>query len=149
MAVGIAAPTLFWTVWKSVQRVARQRRERDQAHAPPPELPVSSPPSAPLDRDRRRVPRRAGAVTAVQLRDTIGHGVELGYVLDRSKAGLRLSVGRAPVVGFPICLRAPNAPADTPWVEATVRWCARSNGKYQIGCEFARTPPWNVLLMFG
>ena len=148
-AVALAAPTLFWSMWKCVQRIARLRRARDQAHPPPQELPSSSTGPQRVERERRRVPRRTGAVTPIHMRDAISPDDELAYVLDRSTAGLRLSVRRALIIGLPIRLRAPNAPADSPWVDATVRWCGRSKDKFEVGCEFARTPPWNLLLMFG
>ncbi len=30
-----------------------------------------------------------------------------------------------------------------------VRSCRKNGEFYEIGCEFEKTPPWNVLLLFG
>jgi hypothetical protein len=76
-------------------------------------------------------------------------GVARAYVLDRSSTGLRISVSARLIIGAPLRVRAENAPAESPWVDATVRWCTESKDKFEVGCEFARTPPWNVLLLFG
>jgi len=110
-AVGLAAPTLFWTVYKCVQRIAAKRQALDLAYAPPPELPDSALAPEQFAGNRRRVPRRAGSVTPIYLLDTLTEGVELAYVLDRSSAGLRVALRRALIVGIPFRLRASNAPA--------------------------------------
>ena len=46
-------------------------------------------------------------------------------------------------------VRAANAPETTPWVSVIVRSCRNAGQHFEVGCEFDRTPPWNVLLLFG
>ena len=36
-----------------------------------------------------------------------------------------------------------------PWTETTVRSCRKDGIQYELGCQFHRTPNWNLLLQFG
>jgi hypothetical protein len=60
-----------------------------------------------------------------------------------------MSVAQPAAVGATYRIVACNAPAGTPRVEVVVRRCMEIGGRYEIGCEFAETVPWGVLLMFG
>jgi hypothetical protein len=75
--------------------------------------------------------------------------VSTGYVLDRSTGGLRLALTTAVASGMTLQVRADNAPDNTPWVTVLVRNCRNAGQHYELGCEFDKTPPWNVLLLFG
>ena len=75
--------------------------------------------------------------------------VASGYVLDRSTGGLRLALTVAVASGITLQVRADNAPDNTPWVTVLVRNCRHAGQHYELGCEFDKTPPWNVLLLFG
>ena len=70
-------------------------------------------------------------------------------MLDRSTGGLCFAAHDPFVVGTDVLMRADAAPAGSPWVGATVRYCRRSGDYYLVGCEFHGAPPWDVLLLFG
>ncbi len=142
-------------IWRAVGRLGR-KPEPDltpppvKANAPPPELAdnweVGAPPPAP--HERRHQLRRAGNPTSILLHGIDTH-IHQGLVLDRSRGGLRILVPKAVEVGTTLRVRAPHAPDPKAWVETKIVWCASADGKYQAGCEFVATPPWNVLLLFG
>jgi hypothetical protein len=100
--------------------------------------------------DRRASVRREGATVEVTVSsEAFKGGTTSGYVLDRSTGGLRLAMATGAAPGSTMQVRARHAPDTTPWVTVIVRSC-RSNGEhFEIGCEFEKTPPWNILLLFG
>jgi hypothetical protein len=102
--------------------------------------------------DRRAAVRREGQpvrvlVAAPGLRN--GGGAHEGYVLDRSTGGLKLALTTGATVGGTLQIRAANAPDTVGFVAVIVRSCRRTGDHFEIGCEFEKTPPWNVLLLFG
>jgi hypothetical protein len=73
-----------------------------------------------------------------------------GWILDRSVGGLCLQVEGAEVpVGTILSVLASNAPAGTPWTQVEVRSSRQEGNSWELGCQFVKTPPWNVLLLFG
>ena len=73
-----------------------------------------------------------------------------GYVLDRSTGGLRIAVaGRRSPPAAPCRCGRSNAPDTIGFVTVVVRSCRKNGDYYEVGCEFEKTPPWNVLLLFG
>jgi hypothetical protein len=72
-----------------------------------------------------------------------------GYVIDRCVGGLGLYVEVSVVPGQQLTVRPINAPPITPWVEVIVKSCRVSKHNFELGCQFVKTPPWAVLLMFG
>jgi hypothetical protein len=100
--------------------------------------------------DRRGTIRREGRPVRVLVTSPAFKGeVSTGYVLDRSTGGLRLALTAAVATGMTLQVRADNAPDNTPWVTVLVRNCRNAGQHYELGCEFDKTPPWNVLLLFG
>lgn len=100
--------------------------------------------------ERRGSARREGAPVKVVLSSpTFKNGVTNGYVIDRSKGGLRIALQTGFAPGGSIMVRATNAPDTIPWVTVIVRSCQLNGKHYELGCEFDKTPPWNVLLLFG
>jgi hypothetical protein len=100
--------------------------------------------------DRRTTVRRDGPPVQVYLASsTLRGGQEEGYVLDRSTGGLRVAVKAAIPKGTSLQVRAGNAPETVPWVTIMVRSCSHTGQHYELGCEFDKTPPWNILLLFG
>lgn len=80
---------------------------------------------------------------------TFKTGTATGYVVDRSMGGLRIAMQMSLPIGGTLMVRTTNAPDTIPWVTVFIRSC-RANGKlYELGCEFDKTPPWSVLLLFG
>ncbi len=100
--------------------------------------------------ERRGAIRREGAPVEVLVQaPTIKNGVTNGYVLDRSTGGLRLALATAIAPGSILQVRAVHAPDTTPWVVILVRSCRQNEKHFELGVEFEKTPPWNVLLLFG
>ncbi|OAI50904.1 hypothetical protein AYO44_17430 [Planctomycetaceae bacterium SCGC AG-212-F19] len=100
--------------------------------------------------DRRQALRRGGNPVAVFLTDAEAESKPVqAYVLDRSTGGICLTVPEAVQAGTVLSVRAVNAPPATPWVKVEVRNCRGVGDEFELGCRFLKTPPWNVLLLFG
>ncbi len=100
--------------------------------------------------DRRETVRRDGAPVRVLLASpTFRNGVSDGFVLDRSTGGLRIAMSIAMAPGSTMQIRAVNAPDTIGLVTVIIRSCRKNTDFFEIGCEFEKTPPWNVLLLFG
>jgi hypothetical protein len=100
--------------------------------------------------DRRSSVRREGAPIKILVSSpAFQRGQDCGYVLDRSTGGLRIALGTAVAAGTSLLVRATHAPDTVPWVTVLVRSCKHTGQHHELGCEFEKTPPWNVLLLFG
>lgn len=100
--------------------------------------------------DRRESVRREGQPVRVTLAATVfRNGVADGYVIDRSTGGLKIVAQVAVAPGSTLQVRAVDAPDTIGFVTLIVRSCRKADGHYEFGCEFEKTPPWNVLLLFG
>jgi len=100
--------------------------------------------------DRRGAIRREGQPVRVLLASsTFRNGVCDAYVIDRSTGGLRIAVQTAIAPGTILQVRALDAPETVDFVPVTVRSCRKNADYYELGCEFEKTPPWNILLLFG
>ena len=100
--------------------------------------------------DRRGAIRRDGAPVRVVLSSTtFRNGVNDGYVVDRSTGGLRILIQTAMAPGSTLQVKAVNAPDTVGFITVLVRSCRKTGDHFELGCEFEKTPPWNVLLLFG
>jgi hypothetical protein len=100
--------------------------------------------------NRRNSLRRDGAAVEVVVQSPAFQGGEApGYVVDRSTGVLRLALATGMAAGTALQVRAKHAPDTIPWVTVLVRSCRASDDHFELGCEFEKTPPWNVLLLFG
>jgi PilZ domain len=100
--------------------------------------------------DRRNSLRRDGPPVEVTVQSAAFKGGSAGgYVLDRSTGGLKLALSAGLTAGSTLQVKAKHAPDTTPWVTVLVRSCRENTDHYELGCEFEKTPPWNVLLLFG
>jgi hypothetical protein len=100
--------------------------------------------------DRRTSVRRDGAPVEIMVTSAVmKDGQTNGYVLDRSTGGLRLALANGVAPGSSMQVRARHAPDTTPWVTVIVRSCRQAESYFELGVEFDKTPPWNVLLLFG
>lgn len=100
--------------------------------------------------DRRGAVRREGQPVRVTLAsNTFRGGACDGYVIDRSTGGLKIASQAAVAPGSTLQVRAVDAPDNVGFVTLLVRSCRNSDGHFELGCEFEKTPPWNVLLLFG
>ena len=120
--------------------------------------PVEEPPTREADdpfvtgsqSERRRALRRQGRAVQVLISDEaalVPHTE--GLVLDRSMGGLRLAVDTPVAENAILSLKATDAPHTTPWVQVRVKTCRQQADRYEVGCEFLRTPSWSILLLFG
>lgn len=100
--------------------------------------------------DRRESVRRDGVPIRVVLSSsTFRNGVSDGIVVDRSTGGLKLVLKSAVAPGSLMQVRAANAPDTVGFVTIIIRSCRTEGDQFVVGCEFEKTPPWNVLLLFG
>lgn len=100
--------------------------------------------------DRRESVRRDGVPIRVLLSSTaFRNGVNDGFVVDRSTGGLKIVIRTAMAPGGTVQVRAANAPDTVGFVTTIIRSCRPEGDHFIIGCEFEKTPPWNVLLLFG
>lgn len=100
--------------------------------------------------DRRGAVRREGQpVRVVLAANTFRNGVADGFVIDRSTGGLKILSQAAVAPGSTLQVRAVDAPDTVGFVTLIVRSCRQNDDHYELGCEFEKTPPWNVLLLFG
>jgi hypothetical protein len=136
------------------------RQFRSPARHLPPPAPYLGPEEAFKDSDwqidprayndrRDKVRREGKPVRIMASAQVFRNRVETGYVLDRSTGGLRVALTVAMAPGSTMQVRAENAPDTIPWVTVIVRNCRHAGQHYELGCEFDKTPPWNVLLLFG
>jgi hypothetical protein len=100
--------------------------------------------------ERRSALRRGGNPVAILISDAETRAKPSpGWVIDRSTGGLCLSVSEPVVEGTILSVRTSNAPETIPWVQLEVKNCRLVGREYELGCQFVRTPPWSVLLLFG
>jgi PilZ domain len=100
--------------------------------------------------EQRGAFRRGGKAIEVRISDALQDGkVHTGWILDRSVSGLCLAVSEAFAEGSLLNVRTPNAPNATPWVEIQVKSCRQRKDDWELGCQFLKTPPWSVMLLFG
>jgi hypothetical protein len=72
-----------------------------------------------------------------------------GWVLDRSMGGVCLQIAAELDPGAQLAVLPVNAPNTTPWVDIEVRSCRAVQEHFELGCRFAKTPAWSILLLFG
>ncbi len=102
-----------------------------------------------ITRDRRAAPRRRGNVVEVELTDNANTPPVRGWVVDRSIGGLCLLLDQPVEPGMLLRVRPRNAATGVPWTEVTICSCRADADRYEVGCQFHRTPNWSLLLMFG
>jgi hypothetical protein len=100
--------------------------------------------------ERRGALRRNGNPTAVLLTDAECKVESVrGWVVDRSTGGLCLAVSEGVEPGTILNVRAANAPPTASWIAIEVKSCRQEGDCWEIGCQFVKTPPWGLLLLFG
>jgi hypothetical protein len=109
---------------------------------------ATTPPSGPSE--RRTSYRREGTNVEVFISDAEVTTTPVpGWVVDRSLGGVCLRASSAFEVGTILSLRPTNAPSVAPWVQVEVKSCRQQEDTWDVGCQFLRTPPYSVLLLFG
>lgn len=93
--------------------------------------------------------RRKGSVVRVVLADAKLKQIGEGWVIDRSTGGLGLYMDEPLEVGTEISICPSDRQHDAPWVRVVVKSHHKEEDHWKVGCQFLRTPPWSVLLLFG
>jgi hypothetical protein len=132
------------------------KRRRPHLAAPPRKGP-GEPSALPRDpfiygsaAERRIALRRGGNPTAILVTDAERKGEPIrGWVVDRSTGGMCLAITEQVQPGTILNVRAVNAPETASWIEMEVKSCRRETDSWELGCQFIKTPPWGVLLLFG
>ena len=132
--------------------VGRRMLTGRPAVALPPETqtPTHDPFESGSSSEKRVAARRKGASLEVLIADEQQRQPpHEGWVVDRSLGGLCLASTRQLEPGTFLRVRPKNAEMVVPWVEVEVRSCKLEEGVWQLGCQFRKTPPYSVLLLFG
>jgi hypothetical protein len=119
---------------------------------PPPPLAVAPKPLAPFNRatERRAGFRRVGNPVEVLVCDAEFKAAPLrGWVVDRSRLGVRLSVAEKYPNGTILQVRPAASPDAVPWQAVEVRNAQPNETTWELGCQFTSEPSWEVLLLFG
>jgi hypothetical protein len=111
--------------------------------------PEEKKPEGKSKKERRSWPRRKRAIQVV-LQEASGEGNPFpAWILDRSVGGLRLSVDDPTEEGTVLRVRRLSAPIGTPWVELQVKSVRIKENTWELGCQFTRSLPFDVLMQFG
>lgn len=95
--------------------------------------------------------RRRGNSVKVELAGVDGVvEPEDAWVVDRSMGGLCLRAEhRLFELGTILNVRPANTPRGVPWSQVEVKSCRAQGRGWELGCQFLKTPPWSLLLLFG
>jgi hypothetical protein len=148
--IGLVAAGLTFAVGFAVAGRRRARQPVSRSARP-------AAPTAPADpfvqgsqSERRAAVRREGTMVPIVLADADGGGEPVpGWVVDRSVGGLCLRLNTSVLPGTRVSVRPRDASTMMPWTQVEVKSCRQQDGAWEVGCQFVRTPPWSVLLMFG
>ncbi len=100
--------------------------------------------------EKRRSVRRGGVPTPITVVDPSQNRRPLdAYVLDRSTGGIRIAVQKPLPVGASVQVRPHHSTDDVPWIPVLIRNCREIGDYYEVGCQFEKELPWNLLLLFG
>lgn len=101
-------------------------------------------------KEHRHGRRRGGNTVEIDWRfpsdqQTVGTAT----VIDRSLGGLRLFSLTEFAPDTIICVLPQGASKMVPWVEIEIRSCSEVRDGFELGCQFVKTPPYSILLLFG
>jgi len=100
--------------------------------------------------ERRATIRRGGKIITVLISDADATAEPFtGRVRDRSIGGLRIESSRPVEINTILSVRTADDSGSTSWVQVEVKRCRPREGKWELGCQFVRTPPYSQLLLFG
>jgi hypothetical protein len=152
VAAGLIPIALFVVAYFFLMR--RRKTDVRAPYTPPPIREAPAPADDPFvfgsSQERRSSLRRGGNPVPIFLSDAEARSDPTpGWVVDRSMGGLCVSVEEPVATGTILSVRAANAPNTIPWIQVEVRNCRATEDRYELGCQFVRTPPWSTLLLFG
>jgi hypothetical protein len=115
-----------------------------------PEPAAADPYNTAAPEDRRAGSRRGGNPVEVEILDAdSGVAPIAGWVVDRSVGGLCLEIDRAVPVGTSVQVMLRNAATSIGPIPVAVKSCRAAGTAWRIGCQFLKTPTFNVMLLFG
>lgn len=119
--------------------------------APPQPLAVAGAPASPdAGADRRVGFRRVGnPVEVLVCDDKFAAAPKRGWVVDRSRHGVRLSLMDKVDNGTILQVKPTVAPETVPWLAVEVRNAQPGDQSWEMGCRFMSEPSWELLLLFG
>jgi hypothetical protein len=97
--------------------------------------------------DRRLSPRRK-KLLRIAVRNGSTDATVSGWVLDRSLGGMCIEAQQPVEAGSLLAVRRQSAPESVPWVDRRVLHVREQENTWELGCEYVRTPNWEVLLQF-
>lgn len=104
-------------------------------------------------KDQRYAHRRQGNPVQIHVAfDAERKERDVGSVLDRSVGGMRLAMFQPVKTGTVVSIRPTHADDIVPWVELEVRSCRPSTempDHYELGCQYVKSPPYSIQLLFG
>ena len=100
--------------------------------------------------EKREAKRRRGkAVEVFVARPGQTESAKRGWVVDRSRTGLRLILAEEVEAGGTLKLLPASSFDCMEWVAVTVVRCAPKEQVWEVGCRLEEALPWAVLLRFG
>lgn len=100
--------------------------------------------------EQRGTPRRKGNPVGIDITDAQAKGEPFhAVVVNRSAGGLCLETDRPIEVATIVSLRVVNAPVTVPWIQVQIRSCRPEVNNWILGCQFVKSPPWSIMLLFG
>jgi hypothetical protein len=117
------------------------------------EAPSVTPVMTAKPKDQRGTHRRQGNTVQVHVAfspDKIER--EIASVLDRSMGGMRLAMFHEVEIGAVVSVRPTHVDDIVPWVELEVRSCRPSeemHDQFELGCQYVKSPPYSIQLLFG
>lgn len=100
--------------------------------------------------DRRTEPRRRGNLLSVFISRVHGDPALInGWVVDRSRGGLRLLLDEQMDVGTLVKVCPSLGPGLFNWHRVEVKNVSQEKGSWLLGCKFVQQLSWESLRMFG
>jgi hypothetical protein len=141
---------VFLAIVGGVYWFSRPAQQLAPAEAAEPVIPVTLAPKA---KDLRGAARRNGNTVEVHIAPLDQKdNPDIGSVLDRSMGGMRLALFNEVETGIVLAIRPVHADEMVPWIEIEIRSCKLSKempGLFEVGCQYVKSPPYSIQLLFG
>jgi hypothetical protein len=113
----------------------------------------AQPAAEPKKKNQRESSRRLGNTVEVHVGSPDNKkDPGIGSVLDRSMGGIRLALYHKVEVGAILSVHPVHADNMVPWVDLEVRSCkpsAEMSDLFEVGCQYVKSPPYSIQLLFG
>ena len=145
--------TVFVVVGGAIYWLTRQKPALAEAAVQTAPAGIQPMVAAPKAKDQRGAHRRQGNPVQVHVAfDPERNERIIGSVLDRSVGGMRLCSYEQIDIGTVVSIRPTSAGDIVPWVELEIRSCRPSTempDQYEHGCQYVKSPPYSIQLLFG